>query len=99
MASRIPGLVFDVENGVADASQCETVVNGAGGSRTPVPLHETESNDKGLRQSAKTGGAESGALGREMGEFEAKLRRVIDAWPDLPSTLKDHIIALIDGTE
>ncbi len=43
----------------------------------------------------KASGAESGAVGDEIGPIEPDLRRIIEAWPKLPDALKTGIMAMV----
>ena len=54
-------------------------------------------NSKGLGKSPESGGAESGAESGVSGDFDADLRKVIDAWADLPEAVKTGILAMVDA--
>lgn len=49
--------------------------------------------DKGLRKSADPSGAESGALGAEIGPIDARLAEVVRRWPTLPEAIRQGIAA------
>ena len=51
----------------------------------------------GKTNDSKAGGAESGAVGSEIGPIEPDLRRLIDAWPTLPDALKTGIVAMVEA--
>jgi hypothetical protein len=47
---------------------------------------------------SQTGGTESGTLAAQLAQTDADLQVVIDAWPSLPESTKQSILALIQST-
>lgn len=44
-------------------------------------------------------GAESGAVGDEIGKIDPDLRRVTEAWPTLPNDLRKAILAIVEAAK
>jgi len=55
--------------------------------------------NKDLRDSQNASGAESGAVSPVSGPVDADLRRVIDAWPNLPEPVKEGIMTTVEVAE
>ena len=67
-------------------------------------VRQWQLGDTGLEQPSKTprktaipdqGGAESGALDAHSGQIDADLRAIIEAWPNLPESTREVIVAMI----
>ena len=56
---------------------------------------EPPQQSEGNIANAAQGGAESGALSEDSGEFPAELQLVIEAWQTLPETTKVGIVAMV----
>ena len=65
------------------------------GDTGPEPTSLTPGNHKDLRNATQERGAESGAVLPDFGPLDADLRRVIEAWPDLPQSAKAGIVAMV----
>ncbi|MDP6544894.1 MAG: hypothetical protein QGH60_12940 [Phycisphaerae bacterium] len=69
---------------------------------TPRRLEQgdvTSGNSKGLGESTESGGAESGADKLTSGDYGPDLQRVIDVWPTLPETMRQHILAMVEASQ
>ncbi len=55
----------------------------------------TSYHDNTLREPEKQGGAESGAVGAKTGDIAPDLAAVINAWPEVPATIRKGILALV----
>jgi len=62
------------------------------------PKYVTTCGNKDLQNPSPEGGAESGAVSPISGRVDARLRRVIDAWPDLPEAVKAGILAMVKAS-
>jgi len=56
-------------------------------------------SDKCLQNQPQRGGAVSGAESGVSGDFDADLRKVIDAWPTLPETVRQNILAMVEASQ
>jgi hypothetical protein len=54
----------------------------------------TEAENAGFFGQNLQSGAQSGAVGLEIGDSDARLTAVLEAWPMLPEATKDEIAAL-----
>jgi len=78
-----------------DAAHCE---NSEPHLVTPTglePKYVTTCGDKELQNPSPESGAESGAVSPLSGRVDARLQRVIDAWPNLPEAVKAGIVAMV----
>ncbi len=55
--------------------------------------------DKGLQNEPNRGGALSGAESDVSDDFDADLRKVIDAWPRLPEAVRRNIVAMVEASQ
>ena len=59
----------------------------------PVDVNCLHTND--LQTFELSAGAESGALGTRTPTITPELQAIIDAWPTLPKSLRDGIVAMV----
>ena len=63
------------------------------------PSDITDESNTGLRNEARKGGALSGAKKASFGDFDADLRKVIEAWPTLPEAVRQDILAMVEASQ
>ena len=51
--------------------------------------------NNGLRNLPETSDAKSGSLGDETGSIDADLAEIVEAWPDLPDTVRGAVLQLV----
>ena len=59
----------------------------------------THSGNKQLRNPAKPGGAESGAVEAEIALDDPRLLRIVSAWSRLPEAIRSAMVAVLDAAE
>jgi hypothetical protein len=59
------------------------------------PLDATACQNKELHKPVIQSGAKSGALEAHLGDFPPDLVMVISAWPKLPETVRENIVAMV----
>ena len=64
---------------------------------TGATARRIDAHHIGLGEGVKRGGAESGALRTEHSPVDARLKRIVDAWPELPEPIRAGIVAMIDA--
>ena len=58
------------------------------------PQNVSNCNSKNLEEPSKDGAADSGAVGDSSVQIAADLAQVIDAWPNLPESIRRAILLL-----
>jgi len=79
-------------------------VNWRGHGKTSPPQVETIGLEPPLKTTGKTGvsakgGAKSGAVGAPSVPIDPDLQAVIEAWPQLPASVKTDILARVQAAE